>query len=144
MDIKGGVVIVTGSSSGIGEACVKLLADKGANVVVNYSRSVEAAEAVAEDCRRRGVEALVVQADVSKDEECKKLAAAAMDEWGRIDGLINNAGTTKFVGHDDLDGLSEKDQHHDAHRHVGDDDWQIQQGIENLSSSEREAFKGEC
>jgi len=109
MDISGAVAIVTGSSSGIGAACVDLLARKGCNVVVNYSRSEAAALEVAEGCRAHGVEALVVQADVSRDEDCRRLAGAALEQWGRIDALVNNAGTTKFVAHSDLDGLSAED-----------------------------------
>lgn len=111
MNIEGGAVIVTGSSSGIGAACVRMLSEKGCNVVVNYSRSADAANAVAEECRGFGVDALVVQADVSLDEDCKRLATTTLEKWGRIDGLINNAGTTKFVNHDDLDGLSAEDFH---------------------------------
>ena len=109
MDIKGGVAIVTGSSSGIGAACVRLLASKGCNVVVNYSRSEGPAKAVAAECEKAGAQALLCKADVSQDADCRRLAAAAMDRWGRIDALVNNAGTTKFVAHTDLDGLSADD-----------------------------------
>ncbi|MCH9675796.1 MAG: SDR family oxidoreductase [Gammaproteobacteria bacterium] len=111
MDLKGAACIVTGSSSGIGAACVRLLASKGCNVVINYSRSQDAAQAVARECEAKGVQALVCQADVSNDDDCQKLAAATVEKFGRIDGLINNAGTTKFCAHDDLDGLSAEDFH---------------------------------
>ena len=57
MSLKGGVAIVTGSSSGIGAACVRMLADKGCNVVINYSRNPDPAEKVAAECRAKGVEA---------------------------------------------------------------------------------------
>ena len=109
MDLKGATAIVTGSSRGIGAACVRLLAAKGCNVVINCSRSVAEAAAVAEECRGLGVEAILVQADVSRDADCRRLVAAAMDEWGRLDGLINNAGTTKFCDQADLEGLSAED-----------------------------------
>lgn len=109
MDLNGAAVIVTGSSSGIGAACVRRLAGKGCNVAVNYSRSAEAAEAVAKECRALGAEAIVVQADVADDADCRRLVAAAMDAWGRLDGLVNNAGTTKFCDHADLEGLSAED-----------------------------------
>ena len=112
MDIKGGVAIVTGSSSGIGAACVRLLASKGCNVVVNYSRSEAPARAVAEECEKAGAEALVCRADVGNDADCRRMAAAAVERWGRIDALVNNAGTTKFVGHADLEGLSAEDFQH--------------------------------
>lgn len=107
--LKGKAVIVTGSSSGIGAATVRQLADRGCNVVINYSRSEAPAEAVAEECRAKGVEAIAVKANIGDDADCKRLAQAAADKWGRLDGLVNNAGTTKFVAHPDLDGLSGQD-----------------------------------
>jgi len=105
------VVIVTGSASGIGAATALLLARQGAAVLVNYVKSAAEAERVAGECRRAGGEALVVQADVAQDADCRRLAASAMDAWGRIDGLVNNAGTTKFVRMGDLAGLSAEDFH---------------------------------
>ena len=109
MNFKDKVVIVTGSATGIGAACVRMLAARGTRVVVNYSRNAEAAEATVQACREAGGEALVVQADVSQDADCRRMAKAALDAWGRIDGLVNNAGTTKFVGLRDLEGLSSED-----------------------------------
>ena len=109
MDMQNGVAIVTGSSSGVGAACARQLAELGAHVVINYSRNREGAEATEAACREFGAETLVVQADVSNDDQCRALAQAAEDRWGRIDALINNAGTTKFVAHPDLDGLSSED-----------------------------------
>lgn len=107
--LAGKVVIVTGSSSGIGAATARQLADRGCNVAINYSRSEAPAEAVAAECRAKGVEAIPVKADVGDDAACRRLVQAAADKWGRLDGLVNNAGTTKFVAHDDLDGLSGQD-----------------------------------
>lgn len=101
--------IVTGSATGIGAATALLLARQGGAVVVNYSRSAAEAERVAEACRAAGGEAVVVQADVAEDAGCRRLAAAAMDAWGRIDGLVNNAGTTKSAPSSDLAGLSAGD-----------------------------------
>ena len=66
------------------------------------------AEATADLCRAAGAEVVVVQGDVSRDEDCRKIVAAAAP-WGRIDALINNAGITKHVPHADLDGLSAED-----------------------------------
>jgi len=107
--LKGKAIIVTGSSSGIGAATVRQLADRGCNVVINYSRSDGPAEAVAEECRAKGVEAIACKANIGDDNDCKRLVQAAHDAFGRLDGLVNNAGTTKFVAHDDLDGLSQDD-----------------------------------
>lgn len=111
MDIRGGVTIVTGSATGVGAACAELLASKGCNVVINYTKSEAEAKETQQKCESHGVETLLVQADVSKDEDCQRMAAAAMEKWGRIDGLINNAGTTQFVPHANLDGLDADDFH---------------------------------
>jgi len=99
------VAIITGSATGIGAASAVLLAQKGWSVVVNYSKSRDQAEQVVGKCPG----AIAVQADVGEDAECRKLARAAIDKWGRVDALVNNAGTTKFVKHADLDGLSAED-----------------------------------
>jgi 3-oxoacyl-[acyl-carrier protein] reductase len=99
------VAIITGASSGIGAATALELAKRGWSVVVNYARSEAEAQQVAAQCQ----DAIAVQADVSDDAECRKLAQAALDRWGRIDALINNAGRTKFVDHADLDGLTADD-----------------------------------
>jgi 3-oxoacyl-[acyl-carrier protein] reductase len=99
------VAIVTGSSSGIGAACALELAKRGWSVVVNYSKSAAEAQEVVAQCK----DAVAVQADVGEDADCRRLAQAALDKWGRIDALVNNAGTTKFVKHADLDGLSAED-----------------------------------
>ena len=103
------VAIVTGSSSGIGASTAKELARRGWNVVVNYSKSADAAKKVVAECVALGGDAVAVQADVSKDDDCRKLAKTAIDKWGRIDALVNNAGSTKFVPHAKLDGLSGQD-----------------------------------
>lgn len=99
------VAIVTGSASGIGAATAMELSRRGWRVVVNYSKSKEKAEQTIKNC----AEAIAVQADVGEDAQCRRLVKAALDEWGRIDALVNNAGTTKFVKHADLDGLSADD-----------------------------------
>jgi NAD(P)-dependent dehydrogenase (short-subunit alcohol dehydrogenase family) len=100
--------IVTGSASGLGAATAGLLATGGARIVVNYSTSQKEAEATADHCRKFGAEVVVVQGDVARDEDCRRIVAAAAP-WGRLDALINNAGTTKHVAHDKLDDLSAED-----------------------------------
>src|SRR5258706_11472399 len=109
MSRDGLCAIVTGSASGLGAATAGILAKGGARIVVNYSNSKNEAEATAEACRKAGAaEVVVAQGDVSRDEDCQKIVAAAA-HWGRLDALINNAGTTKHVAHENLDGLSAED-----------------------------------
>jgi len=103
------VAIVTGSATGVGAAACILLAEHGCNVVVNYTRSQKEAEETAETCRGKGVEAITVQADVSDDAACQAMAQAAVDTWGRIDYLINNAARTKFNPFPKLDGVNKQD-----------------------------------
>jgi 3-oxoacyl-[acyl-carrier protein] reductase len=103
------VCVVTGSSSGIGAAIARLYAERGWNLVINYSRDAAPAQAVAEECRALGAETLVQPANVAEDADCRQLAAAVEARWGRCDVLVNNAGTTKFVGVRNLDGLDAED-----------------------------------
>ena len=107
---KGGLrVIVTGSASGLGAASAAILAKEGARLVINYSSSKDDAEKTAEMCRKAGAaDVVVAQGDVSRDDDCKRIVAAA-EKWGGLDVLINNAGTTKHVALDNLDGLSAED-----------------------------------
>lgn len=109
MALKGSAVIVTGSATGVGAAAALMLAEKGCNVVINYTRSEAEARETQSQCEKLGADTLLVQADVSKDEECRRMADEALARWGRIDGLINNAGTTKFARARDLDALSGED-----------------------------------
>jgi 3-oxoacyl-[acyl-carrier protein] reductase len=87
------VAIVTGGSSGIGKAAVDELARRGWQVAAMARKDVPA--------EFRG--------DVTQDADCRRVAAAVLGKWGRIDALVNNAGTTKFVKHADLEGLSAGD-----------------------------------
>ena len=102
--LDGKVAIVTGSSSGIGEATARRLADLGANVVVNSASSVEAGTAIAQSLP---TESLYVQADISDQAQGHELIARTVDRFGRLDILINNAGWTTRVLHSDLDALSD-------------------------------------
>ena len=103
------VAIVTGSATGLGAACALELAGRGWNIVINYTKSKKEADASYEAVKTKGVEAILVQANVGEDADCRKLADETMKKWGRIDGLINNAGTTKFQNQGDLDGVGPED-----------------------------------
>jgi 3-oxoacyl-[acyl-carrier protein] reductase len=96
------VVVVTGGSSGIGAACVRHFAGQGWHVVVNYYLELERDSALELAALGDGI---AVQADVSKDEECRLIAQDAVAAFGRIDALVCSAGTTRMVPHGDLDAL---------------------------------------
>jgi ketoreductase RED2 len=98
MSLDGKVAIVTGSSSGIGEAVARALAAAGASVVVNSARSAAQGQAVADSLPS----ALYVQADVADDAACEALVEAALARFGRLDVVVNNAGTTQVIAHADL------------------------------------------
>jgi 3-oxoacyl-[acyl-carrier protein] reductase len=99
------VAVVTGGSSGIGAATAKELSKKGWRVAINFSTDAGKAKKVASECK----DAFVVQGDVSEDADCRRVAKEVLAQYGRIDALVNSAGSTKFVKHADLDGLSAQD-----------------------------------
>jgi 3-oxoacyl-[acyl-carrier protein] reductase len=103
------VAIVTGSATGLGASCALDLAERGWNVAINYTKSKKEADETYEAVKAKGVEAILVQADMGQDADCRKLADETMKTWGRIDGLVNNAGTTKFQNQGDLDGVTPED-----------------------------------
>jgi ketoreductase RED2 len=96
------VVLVTGSTSGIGLATARRFAERGDTVVFNSAHSVEAGEHLAESTTN----AHYVQADIAKSEDCARLIAAVLEHCGRLDVLVNNAGTTKVIAHRDLEAAS--------------------------------------
>jgi ketoreductase RED2 len=99
------VVLVTGSSSGIGAETVRRFADAGARLVVNSVRSTEAGEELAASLP----DAVYLQADVSRPEEARRLVEGTVAAYGRLDCLVNNAGTSRKVPHADLDGVRRED-----------------------------------
>ena len=113
MELKGRSAIVTGSSSltGIGAETAQALAAKGCNVVINYVTNEEGADATATACAAHGVDTLIVKADVSKDEDCRRIAQQAIERWGKLDFLVNNAATTKPIPQADLEALSGDEFH---------------------------------
>lgn len=109
MDESRGVAIVTGSSRGVGAATAKLLAREGFNVVINFSKSQGEAKEISAACQALGAEVLLSQADVAQDADCRRMVEETIKKWGRVDALVNNAGTTKFCAADNLEGLSKED-----------------------------------
>ncbi len=106
---KGKVAVITGGASGLGAATAIRLAERGVNVVLLDRKDPERATDVLEACRREDAGALAVQADVSRDADCRKGAKAALEQFGRIDILVNCAATTRFAAHDDLEALDAQD-----------------------------------
>jgi ketoreductase RED2 len=98
------VALVTGSTSGIGEAVVRRLAADGSRVVINSTKSVEAGEALVAEL---GAEhAHYVQGDISVPADAARMVAATVERFGSLDALVNNAGTTVRIPHDDFEAAS--------------------------------------
>jgi NAD(P)-dependent dehydrogenase (short-subunit alcohol dehydrogenase family) len=108
MELAGRVAIVTGGGTGIGRATALRLAKSGAKaVVVNYSRSEAEAETTAKDVTALGTESMTHRSDVADEAQVKALVATTVDRYGKLDVLVNNAGTTHFIPHPDLDALTD-------------------------------------
>lgn len=112
--LKGAVVVVTGSSRGIGRAIAEDLGHEGAKVVVNYLKNKEAAEDLVAKLQQDGCEAVAFQADVSDATQAANLIGEAVNRFGRIDVLVNNAGknvdrTMKNLTAEDWDNVIQSD-----------------------------------
>jgi len=106
MQLSGTTAIVTGSAVGVGRATALELARRGANVVVNYSRSEAEAQETVAQVEALGARALLVRADVSRDAEVRSMVQQALDAFGALHVLVNNAATTAFVNFADLEGMA--------------------------------------
>ncbi|WP_079909506.1 SDR family NAD(P)-dependent oxidoreductase [Paenibacillus sp. 32352] len=108
MDLKHKVAIVTGGGTGIGKAVSIALAERGASVVVNYSRSQAEAEETVRQIRSQGGNAIAICTDVSRESEVKEMINTAVQQLGEIDLLVNNASITRHIPMDDLESASEE------------------------------------
>jgi 3-oxoacyl-[acyl-carrier protein] reductase len=109
MQVEGKVAVITGGGTGVGRATALALARLGCAVVVNYQKSSAEAEATAAEAQKLGVKALAIQADVASDEACRQMIDLAAKTLGRLDILVNSAGTTRFVPHAALERLTDDD-----------------------------------
>ena len=108
MDLEGKTALITGAATGIGRAVALKFAQHGANIVINYSKSAAEAEETLHEVEKRGVRGLVCRADVSRDDQVRRMVEETLRVFGRIDVLVNNAGHTAFVPLNDLDGMTEE------------------------------------
>src|SRR5712664_973697 len=108
MELEGRVAIVTGGGTGIGRAVCLRLAGAGADVVVNYSRSANDATATAQEIESGGAKGIAHRADVSDESQVVAMIEETARRFGRLDVLVNNAGTTHFIPHPDLDALTDE------------------------------------
>src|SRR5438874_10516669 len=95
--LKGKVALVTGASKGIGAAIAKSLAAEGASVVVNYASSKAGADATVADIVAAGGTAVAVRGDVSKARDAQAIVDATVEQFGRLDVLVNNSGVYGFA-----------------------------------------------
>ena len=109
MSMTGKAALVTGGGTGVGRAVALKLAERGVNVAVNYSRSATEAATTVDDIEALGVDGLAIQADVASDASVKAMVEQVVAVFGRLDVVVNSAGTTAFVPHEDLDGMNEAD-----------------------------------
>ena len=102
------VALVTGSATGIGRATALLLAQRGLAVAVNYSRSENEANETLEQVKRHGVAAILCRCYVADETQVRAMVRRCREELGGLDVLVNNAGTTRFIDHADLDALTDE------------------------------------
>ena len=109
MKLKDKVALITGGGTGLGKAISLAMAAEGAHVAVGYSRSKDDAFATVDEIKLLGVEAIAVKADVTSSKAVEAMVKKVMQEFGRIDVLVNNAAVSVLVPFADLDGVKESD-----------------------------------
>lgn len=107
-DTPNKVALITGGGTGVGRSTALQLAKRGYNVAIIYSRSQDDAEATAAEAQEHGVRAVTIRCDVSDDAQVRDMAERCQREFGRVDVVVNNAGTTHFIPHTDLEALTEE------------------------------------
>lgn len=108
VSLDGKVVVITGGGGGIGSAIGRQLSSAGARIVVTYRADSSRPLAEVAVSTFSGTGHMIVQASVETIDDQQRLARAITEEYGRVDILVNNAGVTRFVDHDDLEGLDDE------------------------------------
>jgi 3-oxoacyl-[acyl-carrier protein] reductase len=109
--LKDKITVITGASSGIGRGITEAFAREGADIVVNYLKSKDSAESLVEEIKRSGRRAIAVQADLANEDDIDRLIKKAVDEFGRIDVWVNNAGADILTGTGAVAEVHEKLEH---------------------------------
>lgn len=105
MELNDKVALVTGASRGVGAATARLFAKEGCRVAINYRRSRAEADTVVAEI---GANAVAIAGDVASDADCREMVSRTVDHFGRLDILINNAGTTRFIDFPDLEAVTDE------------------------------------
>lgn len=105
MQLQNKVALITGGSSGIGQATALLFAKEGANIVISFKENKKGAESAVVELEKLGIEALAIQADLSKDSDAKELVEKTVEKFGQLDILVNNAG--RYIDGDEWDGTAD-------------------------------------
>jgi 3-oxoacyl-[acyl-carrier protein] reductase len=108
MNLNGKVALITGGGTGIGREIGLAFAREGVSIAINYSRSEKEALLALHDIQKLAVKAITVKADVSQDIQVREMINEVIKQFGRLDILVNCAGTTTFVEPSDLEGLTEE------------------------------------
>ncbi len=111
MELNGKAAFITGGGTGVGRACALAFAGQGCDVAINYSRSADAAAETVAEVEALGARGIAIQGDVADDDACRSMVAEAAETFGRLDVLVNSAGTTVFVPHHKLDDVTSDDWH---------------------------------
>lgn len=106
--MKTKVAVITGGGTGVGRETSLALAQLGYRIVVVYSRSRSEAEQTVADIEALGQAAMAIEANVADDAACRRMVQATLDKWGRVDVLVNSAGTTNFVPFHDLEAVTDE------------------------------------